>query len=197
MRQSEKRILSSVLSFLILLSALFIFVYLLKPVYIETQSLRAEVLKRNDFIENQKLLIDQFKNLNQDYENQKNYQETFNLILPNSPSVAEALLQISGLLNNNNLNLISFNVGKPVLLNKNQTTTNSFIKSIGSFNVNFKITGEYSNFKNFLNQLETNIRLSSIKTININQFVNFDEKNKNPQKTLMYDIDITFYYQSE
>lgn len=197
MRQSEKRILSSVLSFLILLSALFIFVYLLKPVYIETQSLRAEVLKRNDFIENQKLLIDQFKNLNQDYENQKNYQEMFNLILPNSPSVAEALLQISGLLNNNNLNLISFNVGKPVLLNKNQTTTNSFIKPIGSFNVNFKITGEYSNFKNFLNQLETNIRLSSIKTININQFVNFDEKNKNPQKTLVYDIDITFYYQSE
>lgn len=197
MSHSTQRILSAILSLLFLLIALFVFIYLVRPIYLETQSLRADVLQRIDFVNNQKELINQFKNLNQDYQSQQQQQEIFSLILPQSPSVAEALLQLSGLLNNNNLNLISVTVNKPIILSENQTSTNSFIKPVGVFDVNFKAVGEYFNFKNFLNQLETNIRLSSIKTININQFINFDQSNKNSLKGLIYDITISFYYQSE
>lgn len=197
MSHSTQRILSAILSLLFLLIALFVFIYLVRPIYLETQSLRADVLQRIDFVNNQKELINQFKNLNQDYQSQQQQQEIFSLILPQSPSVAEALLQLSGLLNNNNLNLISVTVNKPIILSENQTSTNSFIKPVGVFDINFKAVGEYFNFKNFLNQLETNIRLSSIKTININQFINFDQSNKNSLKGLIYDITISFYYQSE
>ncbi|GIW65309.1 MAG: hypothetical protein KatS3mg093_288 [Candidatus Parcubacteria bacterium] len=49
--------------------------------------------------------------------------------------------------------------------------------------------------KNFLNQLETNIRLFDIKNLNINQILSTDNKNQN--KNLIYDITITAYYQAE
>ncbi|MGB9609171.1 MAG: hypothetical protein ACPL3E_02225, partial [Minisyncoccia bacterium] len=65
------------------------------------------------------------------------------------------------------------------------------------FDINLKASGDYSNFKNFLNQLETNIRLFDIKTLNINSVTNVGTDNKNPVKVLNYDITISAYYQAE
>ncbi|MCX7589559.1 MAG: hypothetical protein N2Z85_01300 [Patescibacteria group bacterium] len=197
MNQSSKRILSAGLSLLFLFLALLIFIYFVKPAYNETQSLRLEALKKTDFINNQKALIDQFQKINQDYLNQIQSQEIFSLMLPPSPSVAEALIQISGLLKNNNLKFLSANVGRPLILSANQTSSDSSIKPIGTFDVNIKISGDYINFKNFLEQLETNIRLSNIKTINLSQISVSDQNMKNQQKSLIYDLSIGFYYQSQ
>lgn len=197
MNQSTKRILSFGLSLLFLFLSLLIFIYFIKPVYNETQFLRLEVLKRSDFINNQKALIDQFQKLNQDYSNQLQSQEIFSLILPSNPSIAEALIQISGLLKNNNLQFLSANVGRPIILSANQTSSDLSIKPVGTFDINIKISGDYINFKNFLEQLETNIRLSNIKTINLSQVSVLDQKIKNQQKSLEYDLNIGFYYQSQ
>lgn len=197
MNQSTKRILSFGLSLLFLFLSLLIFIYFIKPVYNETQFLRLEVLKRSDFINNQKALIDQFQKLNQDYSNQLQIQEIFSLILPSNPSIAEALIQISGLLKNNNLQFLSANVGRPIILSANQTSSDLSIKPVGTFDINIKISGDYINFKNFLEQLETNIRLSNIKTINLSQVSVLDQKIKNQQKSLEYDLNIGFYYQSQ
>jgi hypothetical protein len=199
MRSSTKRLLSALLSLIFLLLALIFFIYFIKPLYSDIESLRSKLLSKQSLINNQKSLIDQFKNLNQDYESQKKNQEIFSLILPQSISVGEALVQISGLLTSNNLNLLSFNVNKPNLLSNNQSsksTSTSFIKPLGIFDINLKATGDYSNFKNFLNQLETNIRLFDIKTLTINQTLNIDSKNQN-KNLLMYDITISTYYQGE
>ncbi|GIW65310.1 MAG: hypothetical protein KatS3mg093_289 [Candidatus Parcubacteria bacterium] len=153
MRSSTKRILSAGLSLIFLLIALIFFIYFVKPVYSEIQSLRIELFKKQSLVNNQKSLIEQFKNLNQDYETQKKNQEIFSLILPQSVSAGEALVQISGLLTNNNLNLLSFTVNKPNLLSDNQnsksTSSASFIKPLGTFDINLKASGDYSSFKKF------------------------------------------------
>ncbi|MGC8776154.1 MAG: hypothetical protein ACP5QN_02500 [Minisyncoccia bacterium] len=197
MRQSTKRLLSAGLSLIFLLIALIVFAYFLKPAYEEIQSLRIEVAKSELSLNNQKSLVEQFKNLTQDYENQQKNQNVASLILPKAPLVGEALFQIAGILNNNNLNLLSFNVGKPNILAPDNSSSTIGIKPIGTFDINLKASGDYSNFKNFLNQLETNIRLFDIKTLNINSVTNVGTDNKNPVKVLNYDITISAYYQAE
>jgi Tfp pilus assembly protein PilO len=202
MRSSTKRILSAALSLIFIFLAFIIFAMLIKPSYEETQKLRADVLNRQNFIQNKKSLTEQFKKLVSQYDSQEKAQENISLILPQNPGVGEALTQINGLLDLNHLSVLSFNINKPLLQSYSSSNTNStstqVIKPLGTIDINFKVVGNYSDFKNFLNQLETNIRIFNVKTLNISPVVVASgDKNQIQNKTLSYDISITTYYQAD
>lgn len=202
MRASTKRILSAALSLIFIFLAFVVFVMLIKPSYEETQKLRADVLSRQNFIQNQKSLTEQFKKLVSQYDSQEKAQENISLILPQNPAIGEALTQINGLLDLNHLNVLSFNINRPLLQSYSSSNTNStstqVIKPLGTIDINFKVVGNYSDFKNFLNQLETNIRIFNVKTLNISPvIIASGDKNQIQNKTLSYDISITTYYQAD
>jgi Tfp pilus assembly protein PilO len=202
MRASTKRILSAALSLIFIFLAFVVFAMLIKPSYEETQKLRADVLSRQNFIQNQKSLTEQFKKLVSQYDSQEKAQENISLILPQNPAIGEALTQINGLLDLNHLNVLSFSINKPLLQSYSSSDTNStstqIIKPLGTIDINFKVVGNYSDFKNFLNQLETNIRIFNVKTLNITPVViTGGDKNQIQNKTLSYDISITTYYQAD
>jgi len=202
MRASTKRILSAMLSLLFIFSAFVIVAMLIKPAYEETQKLKADALSRENALNNQKVLVDQFKKLLSQYDSQEKVQENLSLILPQNPAIGEALTQINGLLDLNNLNVLSFNINRPLLQSYSSSNINStnaqVIKPLGTIDINFKVVGNYSDFKNFLNQLETNIRIFNIKTLNISPVIIVSgDKNQSQNKTLSYDISITTYYQAD
>jgi len=202
MRASTKRILSAALSLIFIFLAFVVFAMLIKPSYEETQKLRADVLSRQNFIQNQKSLTEQFKKLVSQYDSQEKAQENISLILPQNPAIGEALTQINGLLDLNYLNVLSFNINRPLLQSYSSSNINStnaqVIKPLGTIDINFKVVGNYSDFKNFLNQLETNIRIFNIKTLNISPVIIVSgDKNQSQNKTLSYDISITTYYQAD
>jgi len=202
MRASTKRILSAALSLIFIFLAFVVFAMLIKPSYEETQKLRADVLSRQNFIQNQKSLTEQFKKLVSQYDSQEKAQENISLILPQNPATGEALTQINGLLDLNHLNVLSFNINRPLLQSYSSSNTNStstqVIKPLGTIDINFKVVGNYSDFKNFLNQLETNIRIFNVKTLNISPvIIASGDKNQIQNKTLSYDISITTYYQAD
>jgi len=202
MRASTKRILSAALSLIFIFLAFVVFAMLIKPSYEETQKLRADVLSRQNFIQNQKSLTEQFKKLVSQYDSQEKAQENISLILPQNPAIGEALTQINGLLDLNHLNVLSFNINRPLLQSYSSSNTNStstqVIKPLGTIDINFKVVGNYSDFKNFLNQLETNIRIFNVKTLNISPvIIASGDKNQIQNKTLSYDISITTYYQAD
>lgn len=202
MRASTKRILSAALSLIFIFLAFVVFAMLIKPSYEETQKLRADVLSRQNFIQNQKSLTEQFKKLVSQYDSQEKAQENISLILPQNPAIGEALTQINGLLDLNHLNVLSFNINRPLLQSYSSSNTNStstqVIKPLGTIDINFKVVGNYSDFKNFLNQLETNIRIFNVKTLNISPVIIVSgDKNQSQNKTLSYDISITTYYQAD
>lgn len=202
MRASTKRILSAALSLIFIFLAFVVFAMLIKPSYEETQKLRADVLSRQNFIQNQKSLTEQFKKLVNQYDSQEKAQENISLILPQNPAIGEALTQINGLLDLNHLNVLSFNINRPLLQSYSSSNTNStstqVIKPLGTIDINFKVVGNYSDFKNFLNQLETNIRIFNVKTLNISPvIIASGDKNQIQNKTLSYDISITTYYQAD
>lgn len=202
MRASTKRILSAILSLFFIFSAFVIVAMLIKPAYEETQKLKADALSRENALNNQKVLVDQFKKLLSQYDSQEKVQENLSLILPQNPAIGEALTQINGLLDLNHLNVLSFNINRPLLQSYSSSNINStstqVIKPLGTIDINFKVVGNYSDFKNFLNQLETNIRIFNIKTLNISPVIIVSgDKNQNQNKTLSYDISITTYYQAD
>ena len=202
MRASTKRILSAALSLIFIFCAFIVFGVLIKPSYEETQKLRAEVLSRQNFLQNQKSLIEQFKKLVAQYNSQEKVEENISLILPQKPGIGEALTQINGLLDLNHLNVLSFNIGKPLLQSYSLYDTNltktQVIKPLGTIDINFKVIGNYSDFKNFLNQIETNIRIFNIKSLNISSAIDMSgNKNQIQSRILSYDISITTYYQAD
>jgi Tfp pilus assembly protein PilO len=202
MRVSTKRILSGILSLFFLFLAFIIFIYFIKPVYEETQNLRAEALQKENQLNKQKVLIREFQNLVEKYGNQKDVQQVFSLILPTNLAIGDALTQINGLLSYNNMLGMSFNVSRPVIQNLYSATPSAnFLKPVGTFDITFKFSGSYEDFKNFLNQLETNIRIFDIKNLSISPLsINLQSLPKTSTSTaqrLSYDITVTTYYQSE
>ncbi len=205
MRQSTKRLLSGLLSILFLLFGFFVFIYLIKPLYGEIQQLRSEVLIKQNDLNNQKSLIDQFKKIANDYQDKQKIQETLSLILPYNPEIGEALTQINGLAEANNLDISFINVSKlvslvsPDLSLKNSSSTLN-LKPLGSFDINLRMRGSYQNFKNFLNQIETNIRFFNFKNISVslNTISLPAEANKaNNQSNLIFEVVLSSYYQGE
>lgn len=201
MKASTKRILSAALSLIFIFLAIVVFSTLIKPSYEETQKLRADILNRENFIQNQKLLNEQFQKLISQYDSQEKAQENLSLILPQNPAIGEALTQINGLLDLNNLNVLSFNVNKPLLQSYGSSlssTSTQVIKPLGMIDIAFKVVGSYSDFKNFLKQLETNIRIFNVKTLNISPvIIAGSERSQVQSKNLSYDISITTYYQAD
>jgi len=202
MKPSTKRILSTLFSLIFIFFAFFIFVTLIRPSYEETQKLRFEVLSRQNFLQNQKLLTEQFKKLISQYNDQKEVEENISLILPQHPAIGEALTQISGISDLNRLNVLSFNIGKPLIQSYSSSdiysTSTQIIKPLGTIEINFKAVGSYNDFKNFLNQLETNIRIFDVKTLNISPaLVISGDKNRPQSKILSYDISVITYYQAD
>jgi Tfp pilus assembly protein PilO len=201
MKASTKRILSAALSLIFIFLAIVVFSTLIKPSYEETQKLRADILNRENFIQNQKLLNEQFQKLISQYDSQEKAQENLSLILPQNPAIGEALTQINGLLDLNNLNVLSFNVNKPLLQSYGSSlssTSTQVIKPLGMIDITFKVVGSYSDFKNFLKQLETNIRIFNVKTLNISPvIIAGSERSQVQSKNLSYDISITTYYQAD
>lgn len=193
MRQSTKRFLSQILALVFVFFAFIIFLNFIKPTYKEIQVLRSEIFQREENIQKRKFIVNQVKALIREYQDQSQLHKALDATLPLKYNTAEALLQISGLLDSNNLNLVSFNISKPIVNNLTEDNF-KFLKPTGSFDISLKIRGNYNDFQKFLSQLENNIRLFSIKNVNISR-VESEGKAGSTNKNLLFDIILISYYQ--
>lgn len=194
MKQSTRRLISTILALTFVFTAFLIFLNFIKPVYDEIRGLRVEILNKEKEIKSKKIIINQIQSLIKEYQNQTQLQESLLLSLPKNLNVAEALIQISGLSDLNNINLLSFSISNPIINVSNDEDSFKFLKPVGRFEINLRGVGTYSNIQKFLSQLESNIRLFSIKNINISSVKTQDKKESND---LFFDIIVVSYYQVE
>jgi Tfp pilus assembly protein PilO len=199
MKQSTKRLLSSALALIFIVAAFIIFFSLIKPAYENTQRLRGEETSRKLFVNEQQKIIEKIKKLISDYQGEKKIQEVASLVLPPNPEVAGALAQLNSLAKTNNLTLQGFSITIPSLQNitsnlsssKEQSEIAAIIsKPVGLLNIQTRFSGSYEDFKTFLKQLETNIRILDISNLQMGQ------AGKPNQDLYGYDITVVTYYQS-
>ena len=119
--------------------------------------------------------------------------------MPSGEDVAGALTQIEGIAENNGIVITSIAVSPPAVQVKTGATQSTTMKPLGSFTFNVTASGSYESFKNFLSELETNIRIFDVKTISLQPSARAAVAGKAAPSPDMftYAITVATYYQTQ
>ena len=195
-----------ILGVVFLVGSLVIYFQFIQPAYEETLKLKGEKVSLQSFLENEKKAVDKVKELINAY-NTKNekIQQIVSLVLPTKPDAAGAVAQLYGLSQNNYLQFKAVSISVSGLSNTSlpvEELAPSNLKSalkrpIGTLSLSTALSGSYDDFKMFLSQLQTNIRIFDLKSLTITPIVKLD-KNKNSREIEKYNFGITVstYYQN-
>ena len=160
------------LALLLTVAAFVIYFSFIRPAYEDTQKIRSEEFSRQTFTDRQSAVINQVKKLITNYPGQGELQDAVSLSLPLQPDEPGALAHLNGLLENNRLFPQSFGVS--VLGSRGQaavrpqgTSTQSFAKPLSTMLFKIRFVGTYEDMKNFLANLETNIRIFDIRNLSV------------------------------
>lgn len=196
MKQATKRLISSAAALILFMATFFVFVSFVAPAFQEAQELRGEELGLQNVIKNQKEITDRVKKAISEYNGEGDARDAVSEVLPLSPNVAQALAGINGMSEMNHIALQSVslqaasnqaNMPSPGL---SAASSTSIIRPIGVLNFQIKLTGTYEDFKSFIQNLETDIRIADVKTVAI------DHAGKPNQNSFLYTVVASMYYQT-
>lgn len=188
MKASNKRLFILLGSAALILAVFIIFVVLLQPEYANIQQLRGLLASSNNTYNAASQNVDYVNNL---YEKNKidinQMQDSLKSAVPDQQKVADVVNQIQGIASANNLPIESINLETlPIQQSKANT---SLVKGYGVLRVTLKMSGTYPSFKQFLNLLETNVRIMDARTLRIYQV---DPINKS---IFNFELVVDTYYQ--
>lgn len=190
MKPSTKRLVSLVSALVMVFAALIIYFNLTVPEYSSTNAIRADVYSRQQLITDQKGAIDQVQKLIADYQGKAALREVISLSLPLKLDQSGILHQVQSMALVNKLSLQSFSIAAPVAQNAGTATTAAVIRPIGNMTFQLRVIGTYEDFRNFLQNLETNIRIFDIRSISV------DPLAKPNQDFYGFDLSVVTYYQN-
>jgi Tfp pilus assembly protein PilO len=195
MKQSAKRFASSILSLFLLIGTFVVFFNFLQPAYREVAELKGRLLSLREFKAEQEAALKDIQALIGAYNESQEVRETVALALPLSPSLAEAVAQVNGLVINNGLSAQSYGlsaVSEPVLSEEARRSLGAasiVVQPTSPISFNLRLSGSYGDFKNFLKQLETNVRIFDVKSLNLQPI------GRPEQDLYAYDLTVATYYQ--
>ena len=156
------------LALFFLVAAFLILFDLIQPTYGDLQTKKGTQLSEQTFLTNEQQVVNQAKNLISQYESESQAQNNLVLAMPSGPNVASALAQIYGIATNNGVTVSNISLGPPTVSLQSQAqaagtqgalTPGQILKPMGMFSIQLTAVGSYESLKNFLAQLETNIRV--------------------------------------
>ncbi len=205
MKQTTKRFLSMILGVVFFVGSVVTYFQFIQPEYGEILKLKSTMASLQSFLDKEKQAINTVKQLISDY-NTKNekIQQTVSLVLPTEPDVAGAVAQLYGLSQNNNLQLKSVGISVSGLSNAPSQVTGLAPSNLalalqrpkGTLSLSTVLTGSYEDFKAFLSELQTNIRIFDIKSLAVSPIINVNNKVPQPIERFTFSISVATYYQS-
>lgn len=194
MRQSFKRLLSSILALVCVIAAFIIYFNLVQPEYDKVMELRGEYASLNEVVESQRVIIDTVEALVVKYDQSQAARQQIEFALPAMPKAAEALAQINGIVNVNRLNAQAF-----ALMGGESSNSDRAREEAAAFKpypvqqliFQARLNGSYEDFKKFLDNLETNVRIFDVKTMSV------QAAGKPNQDFYTFEMRIVAYHQNE
>lgn len=165
MSASAKRALSLLLSAALLVGALVIYAVLIRPEYAAILRLRGELVSKTNLLQKQQQVMTQVQNLIIQSKGAEKLSESLLLALPAEPDVASVLTQINALSQLSGLTAQS--IGLSHLSIKSLPGKPSFAQGLGTLRLDLRLIGNYGGLKEFLQALETNIRLMDVKSLRL------------------------------
>ncbi len=186
MKSSTYRLLSILGSLAFLVGAVIVYTNLVQPAYSEVQDLRSKKTALQDTIAQDEQAVSTVNNLLGQYQSLSQLRDSLSNILPTEERVPEAVYQLQGIAAARQIEIQSLSLQ---YLPIQAVQPGSLTKPLGTLSVTIRLSGTYPNFKLFLGDLETNIRLMDVSSIKI-------EGGNIPGATkLTYTVVVNAYYQ--
>lgn len=166
MKDSTKRFYSLLLSFAMALGALIIYVTMISPSFSAIQTLRGERQAKQVRYDDYKKAVELTNTMITRSQGLTVLSESFNQSIPQTEEIPSMLNQIYGLAKMNNILVggVDFQIVPTV-----ESNTNALVTPLGKVRATVKGIGSYSDTKNFIKALETNVRIMDISSANITE----------------------------
>jgi hypothetical protein len=205
MKQSSKRLVSVLFSFLFVVAAFVCFFDLVQPAYSGVEALRSQQLGEANSLASETTLVKQAQTAIAAYESQSQGVSSVGLAMPSGEDVAGALAEIQGIAANTGITIGDIAVTPPTIqlqagAHASATSSSALTKPLGSFTLKLTASGSYENFKNFLSEAETNIRIFDINNVSLEPAaitVTAGTKPTASRDAFNYTVTVTAYYQTQ
>ena len=195
-----------ILALAFLVAALLVFFDFIQPAYGDLEQEKGVEISTEQLLTNEQQMVSQAKALLSQYESESQAQSNLSLAMPSGPDLASALAQIYGIAQNNNVNVQGINVSAPTIQLQSggssegtagtPPTLSQIVKPIGAFSMQVSSAGSYEDMKNFLSQIETNVRLFDVTALSLQAVpVAAGAKSSATADFFTYNITVTTYYQ--
>lgn len=189
MKPSLKRALSLLVSAVLLVAALAVYSVLVRAEYANVQNLRGTLESKTQILDMETKAVEQVKNLVVSLKSIGSISDKLSVALPQDESMASAVAQINALAQLHGTALQGIGVSylpvipPPVKL--------SFVKGVGSLEFNIKFNGSYAGGRDFLMDLERNLRIMDVKNLKLQSGANI------AQDFMNFDVTVDTYYQAK
>ncbi len=201
MKQSVKRLFSSVLALLFIVAAFVTFLNFVEPQYEQVSQLKGQVLSQGQLVDQEKAVINEVKKLVDSYNQSQELRDSVSSALPPTPNLAEALAQLNGLANLSHLTAQAYALSTPTTIvsetarrNPDKTSSQALVQPLSFVIFQVKLLGSYEDFKSFLRTLESNMRVMDIRSVTL-QLATPPLPGKPAVNLFQYDLTVATYYQ--
>ncbi len=165
MNQSSKRFTSMLVAVLLIIAAFVVFFDLIQPTYSDLETMKGQQISLAKQLDSEQQLVANFQQLLSKYNSDTQTQQVLAAAMPSGPDVAGALAQIYGTAAADRLAVQGIAISAPAP--QVSQTTNPTVKAPGV--VTFQVTagGSYDGIKQFLADLETNIRIFDVTSMSV------------------------------
>ncbi len=196
MKQTSKRFASMMLALGFIVASFIIFFDLIQPTYRDLTTLKGKQLSDENFLSSEKNIVAQVKKLVSQYESDTQMQTSLAQAMPSGPDVAGALAQVYGIAQNNSVTIQSMTFSAPVTSAPTSLSPRQqILKPAGTFAIQITATGSYEAFKNFLSQLETNIRIFDVSALSLQPAASGAANLASTVDLFNYSVTVNTYYQ--
>lgn len=195
MKQSSKRLLSLVVAVVLLFAAFFVYFSQIQPAYSDVQAIRSQIFSGNDFLQNETAVVAKLQDTLKKYENDPSVEQAVSAAIPPKQDDAEAAHEITALAVSSGLAVQSVTVltSSVQAVQASQTaanTNNKFVlRPLGVSSFQVKLVGNYAGLRNFLDNIEMNIRIMDVKNITV------EELGRPAQDQYLFTITVATYFQ--
>ena len=189
MNTSTKRALSLLLSAVFLIAALAIFGTFVRPAYDEIQRLRGQLQAQSELVGEQGTAALQVERLLKEYQGSARLGDSLSLALPKDEAMSSLMGQVNALAQLSGLPLQSAAISSMPI--RPALGSLSFVRGFGVLRLELRAFGSYAGLKNFLQKLETNVRVMDLVELKI------DQAGRTNQDLFVYNLTVDTYYQTK
>mgnify|MGYP001591355304 FL=1 len=170
-----------------------VYALLIKPAYADLNILRGILSSKTEALEVHGQIALKVKDLIANYKGVQNLQENISLALPREQSLAALYNQFYALASDTNLTLKALSAGAGTLrATAEDKSASKTPAKIGTVQVSLTLSGTYESFRNFLEKLETNIRILDVASFAIA----LPQVQSRSANSFDFNVVVVAYYQS-